>query len=252
MTEEFERLFACEHREAESGDPAGRVINVSLARALTEGCMRNFHRTLTAAAAGLLFVGIIASAQEPTSGHRRDGPWIGFGFGASNNDLECTGCTSTGPDDPWRGPNGSGGFLAVAGALSQQLLIGGEVNISGAASGKRGVTIFQLLLTAQYFPVASRGVHVTAAVGPASFQIGGAGGGVEGYGTALRVGAGYDIAIGGRFALTPYATVARTFSGGSVTSSGNAGPVTRLENRSLTQYGVAIHSNLLKQFYGGR
>lgn len=203
--------------------------------------MRNFHRTLTVVAAGLLFVGTVARAQEPTSGQRPGGLRIGLGFGASNNDLECTGCTSTGPDDPWRGPSGSGGFLAVGGVLSHQLLIGGEVNISGAESGKRGVTIFQLLLTAQYFPVASRGLNVTAGVGPASFQIGGAGGGVEGYGTAVRVGAGYDIAIGRRFALTPYATVARTSSGGSLTSSGNAGPVTRLENRMVTQYGFAIH-----------
>lgn len=203
--------------------------------------MRNFHRAMTTAFAGLLFVGIVAGAQEQTSGDRRGGSWIGVGFGASNNDLECTGCTSTGPDDPWRGPHGSGGFLAAGRALSQRLLIGVEGNISGAASGKRGVTIFQLLLTSRYFLMASRGLHVTAAAGPATFQIGGEGGGVEGYATALRVGAGYDITIGRRFALGPFATVARTFTGGRVMSSGNAGPVTQLENRWLAQYGFALH-----------
>ena len=206
--------------------------------------MQSAHRTLTVLAAGLLFVATVASAQQSTSSDRRSGRSIAVGLFASHYDLECTGCTSTGPDDPWRGTSGNSGFLAVGFALSHQLLIGGEVNMSGGESGERLVTITQVLLTAHYFPIASRGFHVTAGVGQAGFQIGGAGGGAATFGWAIRVGAGYDIAIGRRFALTPFASVARTSSGTNrLTSSGNAGPVTALRlknNRTVTQYGLAI------------
>lgn len=181
-------------------------------------------------------------AQAPRRGQAHEGPWFGVGVGASNNDLECTGCTSTSTSDRWEGGTGPGGFLAAGYALSQQLLLGVEANAGGTGGEDANASIFQYLVVAQYFPSASGGLRLNAGLGRAVYDLSRTGGSVSATGYAYRVGAAYDFVMRNRFALAPYVNIARTTVGqGSLEANGNAGPVTRLENSMVTQIGLALY-----------
>ena len=187
-----------------------------------------------------------ARAQAAGEGPKQQGIWIGIGFGRSSNDLVCTGCTLTGPADPWRGGKGSSGFATARFAISRHLLIGVEGNLGQASNGARTTSIFQILSTATYYPFSRPGVngpHVNVGLGPTILLLENDGGSVGANGLALRAGAGFDIAIRRRFAVTPFANVARTIvRQGSVKPFGNAGAVTRLDNHRVSQFGLGLHA----------
>jgi hypothetical protein len=191
----------------------------------------------------LLSAFVLSAAALPAqSSHSRDGFWIGFGLGASTNDLECTGCLYTGASDPWRGGFGSGGFLAMGGAVSPQLLLGGETAVASVIGENRDASIASLLFLVKYYPAIYEGFHVSGAMGPTVFLLEGNGSSVEASGFAVRAGVGYDLAMGRRFAITPYANIARTMvQQGSLSVSGAAGPVTKLENKMVAQFGVSFN-----------
>lgn len=202
----------------------------------------SFMHYAFAALAPLTIAATALHAQGPRPAQRHEGFWIGFGFGGSKTNMKCTGCAFTGPSDPWRGGFGSGGYLAMGGALSQQLQLGGEVNSSQIIGNDRDATVAQVLFVMRYYPGAHEGLHLTAAFGPAAYVLAGRGGTVEATGFAGRVGAGFDFAVGRRFALVPYASIARTaVQQGSLSVSGTAGPVTKLENSIVSQFGLGFH-----------
>lgn len=204
--------------------------------------MHTLRRLVGTTVAGLALGATVLGAQAPRPAQRHEGFFIGFGIGASNNDLDCTGCNFTSETDPWRGGFGSGGYLAMGGALSQQLLLGGELSGSSVMSGERDATIGSLLFIAQYYPGAFEGFHVKGGLGPTGVMLQGDGSKVEATGFAVQAGVGYDFRVGRRFAITPYANIARTaVQQGSLTMSGSSGTVTRLENRVLAQFGIGFN-----------
>jgi hypothetical protein len=184
-------------------------------------------------------------AQE-NSVHERRGVWGVIGFGSARNDLACEGCVFKSADDGWRGGSGSGAVYGVGGTFTPRWLAGVEFNATGRGAGtwtERGSTLFMLLAVAQFYPRAHGGAHLTLAIGPVSAGLSGEGGGAENYGRAARAGAGYDI----RFrwmrsiAVTPYLsyTVTRLREGVARTS-GNGTGITGLDNRQITQTGIAL------------
>lgn len=181
-------------------------------------------------------------AQDSTR-HEREGMWISAGFGSASNNLQCTGCQFSGPDDAWRGGSGGGAVYGAGWAVSDRLLLGVDFNPTGTGSNTRTAMIFLLLGVAQYYPLSSSGFHVKLGYGVASVTLSGNGGGAENYGQAGQLGVGYDI----RFrwprsiALTPYASYSATrLRDGGVRVFGNAGSITDLQNRSITQLGLAV------------
>ena len=206
--------------------------------------MSTLRRTLATTAAGLILGTATLGAQASSRVQRHDGFNIGFGIGAADYDLKCSGCTTTGSSDPWEGGFGSSFYFRLGGAVSQQLLLGGEIS-AGAIAGPndRNSSVGQLLFTAQYYPGAFEGFHITGGMGPAAISLQDSGPTqVEAIGYALRAGVGYDFGIGRRFALTPYANVGRTMiQQGSIETAGNPGAVSRLESKMLVQFGLGFN-----------
>lgn len=200
--------------------------------------------TMVTAIVGLIVGALSLDAQASPRVQRHDGFNIGVGLGGASYDLNCTGCTTTGASDPWEGGFGSAFYVRLGGAVSQQLLLGGELS-GGAIAGpnERNSSIGELLFTVQYYPGAFEGFHVTGGMGPAFLSLQDSGPTkVEAAGYALRAGVGYDFGIGKRFALTPYANVGRTMvSQGSIETAGTAGTVSRLESRMLVQFGLGFN-----------
>ncbi len=206
--------------------------------------MSTLRRTMATTAAGLMFGAITLGAQAVSRVQRHHGFNIGFGIGAADYDLKCSGCTTTGASDPWEGGFGSSGYLRIGGAVSQQLLLGGEVSGAGIAGpNERNSSIGQLLFTAQYYPGAFEGFHVIGAMGPAAISLQNTESiSVNAVGYALRAGVGYDFGLGKRFALTPYASIGRTMiSQGSIETAGATGTVTRVESKRLVQFGLGVN-----------
>ncbi len=193
----------------------------------------------------LPFLLATASAAQESPRPARAGVWAGAGFGVARNNLKCTGCTSTGSDDAWKGGSGGGAYFAAGRAFSQQVLAGIELGVSGTSGGGRSATLFNLLLVGHYYPRAEGNFYIKGGIGPATYSLSGPyqglGGGVEASGWAAQVGVGYDIRVRQRFALAPYASIAgTTVRQGSINVSGSAGPVTRLNNSVVAQLGLGL------------
>ena len=200
--------------------------------------MRFAHGPLVAL---LLLAGTALSAVAQDS-HRneRKGYWMSAGFGFAHNDLACTGCAYNAPNDPWRGGTGGGAVYAGGSALSQQLLLGLELNVTGVGREERDAMIFLLMFVAQYYPFRTGNLHLTGGVGPASIILGQKGGSAEANGAAALLGLGYDLRFWRSLALAPYFTHTVTNIRPGVRISGNAGAVTRIQNSRITQVGTAL------------
>lgn len=195
----------------------------------------------------LITLGIAAPVEaQDRPVHQRTGVWGVIGFGSAHNDLRCDGCTFAGPEDGWRGGSGSGAIVGIGSAITPRWLAGVEFNSTGRGAGtwtERGSFLSMLLGVVQFYPNTDGGLHVNLGVGPTSISLGGEGGGAETVGLAVRFGAGYDI----RFrwmrsvAVTPYASYAMTRVRASAPrTSGNGSTITGLDNRKITQAGIAL------------
>jgi hypothetical protein len=115
-----------------------------------------------------------------------------------------------------------------------------ELSPTGTTDGTRDATIFLLLLVVQYYPRPLGDLHVKGGIGPAALRLERPGGSVEARGFALQGGVGYDFRIGRNFSLTPYANIAGTTVARGLTVFGNAGSVTRLQNRMIATLGLGL------------
>lgn len=139
----------------------------------------------------------------------RRGFFIGGGLGYGGLDITCGGCD-------FAREGSVSGFFHLGGAVSPQLLLGAESNGWYKSESGVSVTMATLTFTAIGYPSKTANFFVRggAGAGVLSADAGVFGSDSEtGFGGSLGV--GYDLPIGGRTALTPFANYFfGTFSGG--------------------------------------
>jgi hypothetical protein len=178
----------------------------------------------------------------------RQGFNVGFGYSAMTADYTCSGCTLPGgSSDHWEGASGAGGYLRMGGSVSQRLLLGGEIGVGGAGEvgyahvGERSSAMSHLLFTGQYYVAGIEGLHVSGGIGPAHFSlVTNHVGSHQGGGLMLRVGAGYDWHLMGRFAVTPHVLLSRA-SVGEIRTYGSVGPASDIGIKGMAQLGIGLN-----------
>lgn len=144
-----------------------------------------------------LVVLLLLAAASPLSAQERDGLFIGVGLGWGSLDLTCDGC------DVDRTSGFSGNFR-IGGAVSEKLLIGGET--SGWYRSEDGSSVsFGVLTGSAYFYPASKGLYLRGGIGLAVLSADDGFASDSETGLGFSFGAGYDIPIARKTALTPYA-----------------------------------------------
>jgi hypothetical protein len=191
----------------------------------------------------LLTGGTVVHAQdaagEPPS---REGFWIGFGIGATHARIDCSSCGPLLPDDPWEGGSGVGWYFALGGTLRPNVLLGGELNLYGKRNDaqQRDATLGALSAVLQYYPLGASGFYLKGGAGLGASLMAGGGGLIESGGWAAQGGVGYDVRIGRRFALTPFANIVQVFSEGD--AGRNQGvPARGPPKPRYGQFGLGFH-----------
>jgi hypothetical protein len=214
------------------------------------------HRLLAAALLCLLAATTAAAQDGAAPSAYRQGVWIGFGLGPGHARLDCGRCGDLPDGDAWRGGAGHSGFLAIGGTPRRDLLVGGEVNFYVLRSSDRpwsdlygrsyDVEQEALLGTANVT------VQLYPLVGSPLFVRGGAGYGFSSLstrvdligpvewshdsdGASLLAGLGYDVVVGGSYAVVPFAGVVQLLARGA-RWEGGSGPA----NPRYAQVGVAL------------
>lgn len=178
-----------------------------------------------------------AGGQDP-----RDGIWFGFGAGAAHASIDCTPCAPLLPNDPWEGGTGFGFYLVLGGAVRPNLLLGGAVNVYGKRNNslQRDATLGGISAVAQFYPLSTAGLYIKGGTGVGGSILAGGPGLIQSGGWLLQGGAGYDVRLGGRFALAPFANFVQLFSAGA--EGRNQGVRARgPRNPRYVQIGIGAH-----------
>jgi len=158
--------------------------------------MRGIVRSLGMAGMFALCAAGSALAQHP---QRREGFWIGFGFGYGSADVK----SDTIPAAATR-ESGPTGFIKLGGALSKKVLLGGEVNAWRKSESGATFTIGNVSAAAYFYPAPATGFFLKGGVGFADFRISvDNGGSATATGFGFLTGLGYDIRVGKNISLTP-------------------------------------------------
>jgi hypothetical protein len=153
-----------------------------------------------------LAIGLVAILWPGTAAAQdRSGAWFGIGGGYGSSGASCDeGCEDR--------EDGGAGYLKGGVALTPRLLLGAEVNIWAKEQENITFTLYNVSGTVTFYPSATKGF----------FLKGGAGGAFAdaearedsltvnldlGRGAGVIAGAGYDIRLGRRVALTPAVNV---------------------------------------------
>jgi hypothetical protein len=191
----------------------------------------------------LLAGGTSLHAQDAAADrHHREGFWIGFGVGVAAAHIDCTPCGPLLLDDPWEGGTGFGLYLAMGGAVRPDLLLGGELNVYGKRNSaqERDATLGALSAVVQFYPLPAAGLFLKAGAGLGGSILAGGPGLIESGGWAVQGGGGYDVRLGRRFALAPFATFVHVFSEGD--AGRNQGvPARGPRNPRYVQLGLGFH-----------
>jgi hypothetical protein len=201
-------------------------------------------RTVTILAALLLYAGdSLLHAQGAGAGeHHREGFWIGFGVAAAQSSIDCSPCGPLLSNDPWEGGSGFGLYLAMGSAVAPNLLLGGELNVYGKRNSaqQRDATLSGLSAMVQFFPLPASGLYLKGGAGLGGSILAGGPGLIQSGGWAAQGGVGYDVRLGQRFALAPFATFVQVFSEGAEGNNrGERGRGPR--NPRYVQFGVGLH-----------
>ncbi|WP_284349629.1 hypothetical protein [Roseisolibacter agri] len=185
-----------------------------------------------------------AGAQPADSVHQ--GFWIGVGAGTGWQSFECVTCGPPPVPAKWRSGRSGGGYLAMGGTLRPNLLLGGEIAVNLNAAEEPSASVGHVGVVGQLYPTRGRRLFLRAGVGvgvailvdpargfPEDEELGSGG-------LAFRAGIGYDVRLGGRFALAPYVDVMQALASGDVrTVDGRAyrGP----RNPAALQAGLSLN-----------
>ena len=148
--------------------------------------------------AGASVVTLLLFTAGPLNAQRtleRSGFFIGFGFGYGSLDITCDGCAVD-------REGGVSGYLKLGGALSERVLLGVESNGWYKSEEGVGITFGTLTGSVYLYPSSTANLYLRAGAGIATLD-------VEDFDTETgfgwSFGAGYDIPIGSRTGLTPFA-----------------------------------------------
>jgi hypothetical protein len=140
-----------------------------------------------------------ASAQD------RRGAWFGIGAGYGSTGASCEeGCEDR--------EDGGAGYLKGGFTVTPRLLIGAEVNIWAKEQENITFTLYNVSGTVTFYPSATRGFFLKGGAGGAFADAEAKDGSLTvnldlGRGPGVIAGAGYDIRLGRRVALTPAVNV---------------------------------------------
>jgi hypothetical protein len=130
-----------------------------------------------------------AGAQlQDDDGHH--GFHVAFELAPARVVADCPGCTDENAND------GVSFMLRAGGAVSRNVILNGEFDLYG---GSNELATWEML-TAQYYPSRTKGLYVSAGVGPA--QVSPLNGSTKNT-LGLTAGLGYDVHISEMFSLTP-------------------------------------------------
>jgi hypothetical protein len=148
----------------------------------------------------LLAVTATAQLAAQTRQLERQGFFIGGGLGYGSLGLTCDlGCSGLGRE------GGVSGFIHLGGAVSQQLLLGVESNGWYKKQNGATVTMGTLTATAIGYPSKTVGFFVRGGAGIGMLHADDGTDSASDTGFGGSAGLGYDIPIGSRTALTPFA-----------------------------------------------
>ena len=156
-------------------------------------------------AAVLLLVFVVS----PLAAQEKQGLFVGIGLGWGSLDITCEGCEMD-------RESGFSGNFRIGGAVSDQVLIGAESE--GWYKSIEGASIsFGTLTASAYFYPASKGLYLRGGIGLAVLSASDGGFSDSDTGLGFSFGAGYDIPVASKTALTPYANwMFGSFDGGGV------------------------------------
>ncbi len=140
---------------------------------------------------------LLLMATAPLKAQERKGLFVGFGLGWGSLDLTCDGCEMD-------RESGFSGNFRIGGAASDKLLVG--VESEGWFKSENGGSVsFGTLTGSVYFYPATKGLYLRGGLGLAVLTAS------DGFlsdtetGFGYSFGAGYDIPVARKTALTPYA-----------------------------------------------
>jgi hypothetical protein len=182
--------------------------------------MRQYNQGRSIAACVLLvaFTAVPTMAQvEPPDGTRSGGFRAGFGIGAGDARIDCSRCGPREADDPWDGGVGGSGYLMLGGTLRPNLVLGGELNlwVKRDDEQRRDATLALTSVVVQFHPRANLPLYLKTGLGVGASILAGGNGLLESGGWGGQAGVGYEIGVGSRYAIAPFANVVMLRSRGS-------------------------------------
>jgi hypothetical protein len=157
--------------------------------------MRYTLRALAVVVALLLLGVSVAPAQQHAQ--TRKGFWIGFGAGYGSYGVSCSGCSGLGRQGSFSG------YLKMGGTLSPHLLLGGETNGWTKSENGASLTAGNASLSAYYYPNPVSGLFLSGGLGVSTVSASTGGASNSETGAGLKLGAGYDLRVGGNTSITP-------------------------------------------------
>jgi hypothetical protein len=148
---------------------------------------------------------VLATSAFAQQAQTRQGFWVGGGMGYGTMGLSCDNCDGLGRE------GGMSGYAKLGGTLSQNILLGVEMNGWTKSQAGARVTMGNFSGAAYWYPMPTQGLFIKAGAGYSVLSADDGTGAVDDSGFGLLGGVGYDVRVGRNLSITP---VANYFRGG--------------------------------------
>jgi hypothetical protein len=171
-----------------------------------------------------------ASAAMAQRVAERHGIWFGGGLGMGSARLSCSVCRA-GRD------GGASGYLRLGATVTRQILIGGEATAWYHTQGSVDYLLGSLQAVVYLYPMRNSGFYIKTGFGMAQYSAKDNDDKVSSQALAGQVGVGYELAVGRRMSIVPYANFLGT-SGADVKINNTVSSLSA--NTSLIQVGLGL------------
>ena len=161
--------------------------------------LRQMFVSTTGAAASLLLLAATAPGQTVPDAPRRAGLWYGLGAGAGWDRLACDICAGD-------RNGGLSGYLQAGGTIEPGWLLGGELKFWNKGDEAVDQLLGAFSVVALWYPRPERRLHFKGGFGYLTLRAEDAENTLATSAFGPQIGIGYDLAIGPRVSLTPYAS----------------------------------------------